>query len=69
MLQDQYDSDDEDPMARMGPMPEAGAFAAGPIADDGEDAEVGGVGGYRNRDREGDAGGVRGGWECTVRGR
>lgn len=30
------DSDDEDPMARLGPMPEAGAYAAGPIADDGE---------------------------------
>lgn len=31
------DSDDEDPMARYGAMPEAGAFAAGPAADEGEE--------------------------------
>jgi hypothetical protein len=36
------DDEDEDPMARFGPMPEAGAFAAGPIEDEGEDIQGGG---------------------------
>eukprot|EP00983_Pelagomonas_calceolata_P016649 524825-Pelagomonas_calceolata.AAC.5 len=32
----QADSDDEDPMAKFGPMPEAGDFATGPAEDDNE---------------------------------
>jgi hypothetical protein len=36
---DDDDEDDDDPMARFGPMPEAGAFAAGPIEDEGEDGQ------------------------------
>ncbi|KAF5843841.1 hypothetical protein DUNSADRAFT_5078 [Dunaliella salina] len=32
------DSDDEDPMAKFGPMPEAGDFATGPTEDDNETA-------------------------------
>ena len=38
------DSDDEDPMDHMGPMPDAGAYAAGPAADEGEEVGVAGDG-------------------------